>query len=67
MKTQLKLMKKRYIEKCDRRSGLYMSRKSAGDVGQCFNQNETLEHERQGCILIQENGIISFRRIELFL
>ena len=54
MKTQLKLVKKRGIEKFDHRSGLYMSK----------NQNETIEYERQECILIQENEIIFFRRKE---
>ena len=42
-----------------------MSKKGGGDDGQCFNQNETIEYERQGCILIQENEIIFFGRIEL--
>ena len=42
-----------------------MSKKCGGDDGQCFNQNETIEYERQGCILIQENEIIFFGRIEL--
>ena len=54
MKTQLKLVKKRGIEKFDHRSGLYMSK----------NQNETIEYERQGFISIQANGIIFFRRKE---
>ena len=57
-------MKKCYIEKFDHRSGLYMSKKGGGDYGQCFNQNETIEYERQECILIQENEIIFFRKKE---
>ena len=47
------------------RSNFKMSKKGGGADGQCFNQNETIEYERQGCILIQENEIIFFGRIEL--